>query len=78
MTDVVALAKKLYRKINQQRTPEQVEWTDLTHYIADAIEALYVVSGRTLRYSEDKMEYDESGAAVSFSENMELDEREWV
>jgi len=61
MTDVVALAQRLYRKINQQTTPEPVGWVDLVHMIEDAIEDLYVISGRALLFDGDLFETDESG-----------------
>lgn len=78
MTDVVALAQKLYNKINQQRTPEPVDWFDMVRMIKDAIEDLYVISGRAMSYSEDKFEYDESGVVISFADTLELDEERWV
>ena len=78
MTDVVALGEKLYRRINQQTTPVYVDWVDLMHYIEDAIEALYVVSGRSSLYSEDKFQLDEGGMICSFADDLELDERRWV
>ena len=67
MTDIVALAKRLHRKINSQRTP-----------VEDAIRQLYVISGRALQYSDEMFEYDKSGNAITFSETLNLDEQEWV
>lgn len=78
MTNVVHLAQKLYRKINQQKVPVQVGWVDLVHFIEDAIEDLYVLSGRSALYSEDMFEMDESGNACTFSDDLPLDERKWV
>lgn len=78
MTDVVALAQKLYRRINQQTTPEPVGWVDLVHMIEDAIEDLYVISGRSLQYSEEMFETDESGNVCKFANDLALDERKWV
>ena len=78
MTDVVKLAHQLYRKINQQQVPEEIGWVDLVHLIADAIEELYVISGRTFLYSEDKFTLNESGDPVSFEDTLELDERRWI
>ena len=78
MTDVVALAQRLYRRINQQTTPDTVGWVDLVHFIEDAIEDLYVISGRALQYSEDKFELDESGNAATFADDLKLDEKKWV
>lgn len=78
MTDVVALAQRLYRRINQQATPEPVGWIDLVHMIEDAIEDLYVLSGRQAQYSEDMFVADESGDRFTFSEDLSLDERKWI
>ena len=78
MTDVVALAQRLHRKINSQRTPEEVHWTDQVLWVAEAIRKLYVISGRALQFNEDMFEYDESGDIMSFSETLSPDEVEWV
>ena len=78
MTDVVALAQRLYRKINQQTTPEPVGWVDLVHMIEDAIEDLYVISGRALLFDDDLFETDESGNVCNFAEDLALDEKKWV
>ena len=78
MTDVVSLAQRLYRRINQQTTPEPVGWVDLVHMIEDAIEDLYVISGRSAFFSEDMFEYDESGNVENFTGTLSLDEEEWV
>lgn len=78
MTDVVALAQRLHRKINSQRTPEEVHWTDQVHWISEAIRKLYVISGRATKFSDEMFEYDESGNILSFSDTLSLDEEEWV
>lgn len=78
MTDVVALAQRLYMRINQQTTPEPVGWIDLVHIIEEAIEDLYVISGRSALFSEDMFETDESGNVCTFSDTLALDERKWV
>ena len=78
MTDVVALAQRLHRKINSQRTPEEVHWTDQVLWVAEAIRKLYVISGRAIQFNEDMFEYDESGDIMSFSETLSPDEVEWV
>lgn len=71
MTDVVALAQDLYHNINSQKTPDQVEWTDLVRLIINAIKDLYVISGRTFSWSYDKITYDESGVPSSFEDTLE-------
>lgn len=78
MTDVVKLAHKLYRRINQQHVPEEIGWVDLVHLIEDAIEDFYAYSGRAHLFSEDMFELDESGNAVTFSEDLKSDEKKWV
>lgn len=78
MTDVVALAERLYKKVNQQRTPEEVVWTDLVNYIVEAIESLYVLSGRTFSFDDGKFEYDETGVVISFADDLKADEKQWV
>ena len=78
MTDVVVLAQRLHRKINSQRTPEEVHWTDQVLWITEAIRKLYVISGRSAQFSEDMFEYDESGNVENFTDTLSLDEEEWV
>ena len=78
MTDVMALAKKLCRRINQQNVPVTVGRVDLVHFLQDAIEDLYVLSGRYALYSEDMFEFDESENECTFADDLPLDERKWV
>lgn len=78
MTDVVNLAHRLYRRINQQVTPVKVGWSDLVSTIMDAIEDLYVISGRSSQFSEDMFEMDDSDSTCTFSGDLQLDERKWV
>ena len=78
MTDIVALAQKAYRQINQQNTPVQVNWTDLVWFTVDAIETLYVISGRSQIWSDDKIVCDETGVPSEFADDLGLDEREWI
>ena len=79
MTDVIALAQRLHRKINSQRTPEEVHWTDQVEWITDAIRQLYVISGRALHFSEDMFFHDDNVEdSLYFAETLSLDEEEWV
>ena len=78
MTDVVDLAHRLYKRVNQQTTPAEVGWSDLVHIIIEAIEDLYVISGRSSQFSEDMFEMDDSGSTCTFSDDLALDERKWV
>lgn len=79
MTDVVALAKRLHRKINSQRTPEEVHWMDQVNWIIDAIRQLYVISGRALNFSDDMFYRDEEiEGSLFLKDTLSLDEEEWV
>ena len=78
MTDLVKLAQRLHRKIKWQEVPEKGDWIDQIDLICDAIQRLYVISGRTFLYNDDKFIYDADEVAVQFADNLELDEREWV
>ena len=80
MTDVVALAKKLYRAINQQTTPEAVGQIDLVYLIMDAIEELYIISGRQSQFSDDMFDLNvtEEEITCTFEKDLSTDERRWV
>ena len=84
MTDVVALAKKLYRAINQQTTPETVGQLDLIYMIMEAIEELYIISGRQALFSEDMFDLHEEVVdediiyVCTFADDLSTDERRWV
>lgn len=54
MTDIVKLARRLHRRIKWQEIPETLTSSDLIEMICDAIRMLYVISGRTFLFSEDK------------------------
>ena len=77
MTDIVALAKKLYTKIEWQTVPDTVTQEDLTAMIADAIRHLYVMTGRALTFDEDKF-IIEDDEYISFADDLPLDEQEYV
>lgn len=78
MTDVVSLAYRLHRKIKWQEVPETVTHKDLIDLVCDAIRKLYVISGRTFLFSEDKFVDDESEQMLYFSDDLQIDEIEWV
>lgn len=53
MTDVIALAHRLYRNIRWQEVPETVSREELVDMIVEGIEYLYVLSGRNRMYADD-------------------------
>lgn len=77
MTDIMALAYRLYRRIEWQNVPEAVTQEDLTVATADAIRDLYVMTGRALTFSEDMFTKDGS-TYLYFSNELKLDEEEYV
>ena len=91
MTDIVKLAQRLHRRIQWQEIPEELTSTDLMDIICDAIRMLYVISGRTFVYSDDMfidtLPIDDEEEAINsdedidglwFTEDLALDEQEWV
>ena len=71
MTDIISLAEELYRSVNQQRVPEEVDQYDLAEMIVQAIKALYVISGRTMLWSDEKLIYDDAGIPITFADTLE-------
>lgn len=90
MTDIVKLAERLHRRIQWQEIPEELTSVDLMEILCDAIRMLYVISGRTFQFSEDKFitrlvtpgEGDDDPGEVEdglwFDADMPIDEEEWV
>ena len=78
MTDIIALAKKLYTKIKWQPVPETVTQEDLTGMIADGIRHLYTMTGRGMTFDEEKFVIDQDGTYISFADTLPLDEKEYV
>jgi len=94
VTDIMNLAQRLYRRIKWQEIPEQMDSNDLVDLLEDAIRMLYVISGRTFQFSEDKFKdkkiieippEEEGGEpqyeeveGVFFEDDLMLDEQEWV
>lgn len=77
MTDIVSLAKMLYREIEWQMVPQDVGQEDLTAWIVDGIRHLYIMTGRASMYSADKL-VEEEGAYISFADDLPIDEEEYV
>lgn len=77
MTDITALAERLYTRIEWQRVPFDVTQEDLINYIVEAIRYLYVLTGRALQYSDDLF-LKQDDLICSFSPTLAEDEKEYV
>ena len=77
MTDLIALTKRLYRRIEWQRVPDDVTREDLSQYVVDGVRELYVMTGRAMLFSDSMVDYD-NGLAMSFANDLPLDEQEYV
>lgn len=77
MTDVVNLARRLFQRIEWQSVPDAVGEDELIEFVADAIRYLYVMTGRTMQFTED-MFISEDGIYVQFAGDLMLDEQEYV
>lgn len=79
MTDIVALADRLRRRIEWQAVPEDLYPEDLTYFLAEAIRYLYVITGRGPIFEEDMLVMNEEGTGyVSFSDDLWPDEKEYI
>jgi len=77
MTDVINLAHRLFQRIEWQSVPDTVGEDELIEFVVDAIRYLYVMTGRTMQYSEDMFIFD-GGIRARFSDDLLLDEQEYV
>lgn len=77
MTDIVALARRLFRIIKWQQTLEDVGKEELTEIIAESIRKLYVATGRARLISEDAFKKD-GDLYISFGYALREDEVQWV
>ena len=79
MTDIVALTKALFMRIEWQEVPREITNNELTIYIAEAIRWLYTMTGRARLFNEEWFTLTEAGDGyVSFEYDLPLDEREYV
>lgn len=78
MTDVVALAKRLFKRIQWQSTPQDVTQSDMCNYIAEGIIWLYTMTGRGETFDDMWFSYDENGCVVSFKNDLPADEKQYV
>lgn len=77
MTDVVALANRLYKRIEWQTVPDEITREDLTEFIAEAIEHLYVMTGRSHLFSDDLFTKDDE-MYLTFEDDLIADEKQYV
>lgn len=77
MTDVMALSRKQFGRIEWQVVPQDVGQEEISAMIADGIRNLYVMTGRALQFSDSMFELD-GGLYVSFSEDLPMDEELYV
>lgn len=78
MTDIVDLAMRLRSRIEWQNVPEDITQDDMTEMIANGIRHLYVMTGRSLMFSDRMFIMDNEGMYLTFSETLQLDEEEYV
>lgn len=78
MTDVVALAKRLFKRIQWQSTPEDVTAADMCDYIAEGIIWLYTMTGRGDTFDDAWFGYDMDNNLISFAFDLPADEKEYV
>jgi len=77
MTDVVALTKRLYKRIEWQTVPDDIGQEDLSEFVAEAIQYLYVITGRSSQFSWSKFEKDDE-MFISFEDDLNADEEQYV
>lgn len=77
MTDIAKLTDELFRRIEWQKTPEEVCKEDIAGFILVGIKDLYVITGRGMLYSDRMIVWD-GEMPTKFSEDLKLDELEYV
>lgn len=77
MTDVQALAKRLFKKIEWQTVPEDLGQEEMTEMIIDGIRDLYVMTGRASSFQASKLTED-NGLYITFADDLAADEEEYV
>lgn len=78
MTNITNIAQRLFRKIKWQEVPEEIGQDDLIDLVCDAIRKLYVISGRTFLFSEEKFTTEEGCYDRFFEDDLAIDEIEWI
>jgi len=77
MTGLLELAAELHRRIEWQKTPEEVYQDDLAAFIVAGLKDLYIITGRAAVFSDSLIEL-EDGLPARFAHDLPLDEREYV
>lgn len=73
---IINLAEELKSRTEWQRTPEPLLLKDYSDMIVYGIKRLYIDTGRALQFKADYIK--EVDGTQIFSENLELDEEEYV
>lgn len=76
MTSVTDLAAELANRVYLQRSEKEFTSEEYVQLIVNAISSLYVDTGRALQF--DKLSFEKIGDAIYFSEDLKIDEREYV
>ncbi len=76
MTSVTDLAAELANRVYLQRSEKEFTSEEYIQLIENAIARLYVDTGRALQF--DKLSFEDTGDAIYFSEDLKIDEKEYV
>lgn len=76
MTSVTDLAAELANRVYLQRSEKEFTSEEYIQLIENAISRLYVDTGRALQF--DKLHFEDTGDAIYFSEDLKIDEKEYV
>ena len=76
MTSVTDLAAELANRVYLQRSEKEFTSEEYIQLIENAIVRLYVDTGRALQF--DKLSFEDTGDAIYFSEDLKIDEKEYV
>ncbi len=76
MTSVTDLAAELANRVYLQRSEKEFTSEEYIQLIENAIGRLYVDTGRALQF--DKLHFEDTGDAIYFSEDLKIDEKEYV
>ena len=76
MTSVTDLAAELANRVYLQRSEKEFTSEEYIQLIENAISRLYVDTGRALQF--DKFHFEDTGDAIYFSEDLKIDEKEYV